>query len=119
MAKSDLDTAVAAGNTQGRSTMDKEGVKFSSPSASPAAGTLVEKKNAAAGDPTASGTKMNRTNVQQTPEMERNGAAHTIKGNYMKQTDPAAGATQANGRIVSPSVIRSTQSFDQGIGTSY
>lgn len=119
MAKSDLDTAVAAGNTQGRSTMDKEGVKFSSPSASPAAGTLVEKKNAAAGDPTASGTKANRANISQTPAMERMGAAHTIKGQYMKQTDPAAGLTQANGRIVSPSVIRSTQSFDQGIGTSY
>jgi len=119
MAKSDVDVAAAAGNTQGRSTMGKEGVKFSSPSASPASGTLVGKKNTAAGDPTASGTKSNRVNVPKTPAMERNGAAQTIKGNYMKQTDPAAGATQANGRIVSPSVIRSTQSFDQGIGTSY
>ena len=119
MAKSDLDTAVAAGTTQGRSTMDKEGVKFSSPSASPASGTLVEKKNAAAGDPTASGTKANRANISQTPAMERMGAAHTIKGQYMKQTDPAAGLTQANGRVVSPSIVRSTQSFDQGIGTSY
>jgi hypothetical protein len=99
--------------------MGSEGVKFSSPSASPASGTLVEKKNTAAGDPTASGTKANRVNVQQTPAMERNGAANTIKGMYMKQTDPAAGLTQANGRIVSPSVVRSTQSFDQGIGTSY
>ena len=119
MAKSDVDVAVAAENTQGRSSMGSEGVKFSSPSAAPVSGTLRPRGNAAAGDPTASGTKMNRENVQQTPEMERNGAAHTIKGNYMKQTDPAAGATQANGRIVPPSVIRSTQSFDQGIGTSY
>ena len=119
MAKSDLDTAVAAENTQGRSSMGREGLKFTSPSASPASGTLESRKNAAAGDPTAPGTKANRANVQQTPAMEKMGAAHTIKGNYMKQTDPAAGMTQANGRIVSPSVIRSTQSFDQGIGTSY
>lgn len=77
------------------------------------------KKNTAAGDPTAPGTKANRANVQQTPAMEKMGAAHTIKGRYMKQTEPSAAATQANGRIVSPSVVRSTQSFDQGIGTSY
>jgi hypothetical protein len=119
MAKSDLDAAVAAENTQGRASMGNEGTKFSSPSASPASGTKVPRKNTQAGDPTASGTKANRANVQQTPAMEKMGAAHTIKGRYMKDTDPAAGLTQANGRIVSPSVIRSTQSFDQGIGTSY
>jgi hypothetical protein len=119
MAKSDADVAVAAENTQGRSSMGKSGVAFTSPSASPVAGTLRPRTNTAAGDPTAAGTKSNRENVQQTPAMERMGAAHTIKGSYMKQTDPAAGLTQANGRIVSPSVIRSTQSFDQGIGTSY
>ena len=117
MAKSDLDTAVAAGNTQGRKTIGNEGRKFTSPSASPEAGTLVPKKNTAAGDPYASGTKVNRVN--QPYAGERKGAAYSIKATYMKQTAPEAGLTQANGRIVSPSVVRQRDSWEQGIETSY
>jgi hypothetical protein len=117
MAKSDLDTAVAAGNTQGRKTLGREGTKFTSPSASPDAGTLVKKKNTAAGDPYAAGTKANRVNKPYAGE--RKGAAYSIKATYMKQTDPAAGLTQANGRIVSPSVTRQRDSWAQGIETSY
>ena len=100
--------------------MGKEGVKFSSPSANPQAGTLVPKKNTAAGDPYAAGTKVNRVNEAGAPGGERKGAAYSIKGfSYTKQTDPAAGLTQANGRIVSPAVVRSTDSFGQGSSTSY
>lgn len=119
MAKSDQDAALAGMAAQGRTPMGKDGVKFTSPSASPAAGTLIPKKNTAAGDPTASGTKVSRPNVPSAPGGERNSAAYSIKARYTKATDPAAGLTQANSRIVSPSVVRSTQSFDQGIGTSY
>jgi hypothetical protein len=117
MAKSDQDAALAGMAAQGRTPMGKEGIKFSSPSASPASGTLVPKKNVAAGDPTASGTKVNRTNAPYAGE--RKGAAYSIKARYTKATDPASGLTQANSRIISPSVVRSGDSFNQGIGTSY
>ncbi len=119
MAKSEIDAAAAAGNTQGRKTMGSEGRKFTSPSASPEAGTLIPKKNTAAGDPTASGTKVNRAFAAGAPGGERKGAAYSIKATYMKQTDPSAGMTQANGRIVSPSVVRQKDSWTQGIETSY
>jgi hypothetical protein len=117
MAKSDLDTAVAAGNTQGRKTSNREGTKFSSPSASPEAGTLVPKGNTAAGDPTGAGTKASRVNLPYAGE--RKGAAYSITATYMRQTSPEAGMTQANGRIVSPKVIRQRDSWAEGIETSY
>lgn len=117
MAKSDLDAAVAAGNTQGRKTLGREGTKFTSPSASPDAGTLVPKQNKAAGDPYAAGTKVNRVN--QPYAGERKGAAYSVKATYMRQTSPEAGYTQANGRIVSPKITRQRDSWSQGIETSY
>jgi hypothetical protein len=117
MAKSELDAAVTAGNTQGRKTMGSEGRKFTSPSASPEAGTLVPKKNTAAGDPYGAGTKVNRVNEPYAGE--RKGAAYSIKATYMKQTAPEAGMTQANGRIVSPAVVRQKDSWTQGLETSY
>lgn len=119
MAKSDLNTAAAAGNTQGRKTMGDEGRKFTSPSASPESGTLIPKKNTAAGDPTGAGTKVNRAFAAGAPGGERKGAAYSIKATYMKQTDPSAGMTQANGRIVSPSVVRQKDSWTQGMESSY
>ena len=116
MAKSELDAAVAAGNTQGRESSGREGTKFSSPSASPKSGTLVPKKNTAAGDPaiTNPGVRANAPYAG-----ERKGAAYSVKATYMKQTDPSAGMTQANGRVVSPSVVRQKDSWTQGIETSY
>lgn len=117
MAKSDVDTAASAGNTQGRKTVGREATKFTSPSASPKAGTLVPKQNKAAGDPYGAGTKVNRVN--QPYAGERKGAAYSIKATYMKQTAPEAGMTQANGRIVSPAVTRQKDSWTQGIETSY
>ena len=119
MAKSELDAAASAGNTQGRKTMGDEGRKFTSPSAAPKAGTLIPKKNTAAGDPTGAGTKANREFAAGAPGGERKGAAYSIKATYMKQTAPEAGMTQANGRIVSPSVVRQKDSWAQGIETSY
>ena len=116
MAKSDLDTAISAGNTQGRQSSGREGTKFSSPSASPKSGTLVPKKNTAAADPAVTNQGI-RANAPYAGE--RKGAAYSIKATYMKQTAPEAGLTQANGRIVSPSVVRSKDSWTQGIETSY
>lgn len=116
MAKSDLDAAVAAENTQGRKSSGREGTKFTSPSASPKSGTLVGKKNTAAGDPaiTNPGVRAN------TPYAgEKKGAAYSVKATYMKQTAPEAGLTQANGRVVSPAITRQKDSWSQGLETSY
>jgi hypothetical protein len=116
MAKSDLDTAVAAENTQGRQSSGREGTKFTSPSASPKSGTLTPKKNTAAADPAVTNPGI-RANAPYAGE--RKGAAYSIKATYMKQTAPEAGMTQANGRIVSPAVVRQKDSWSQGIETSY
>lgn len=116
MAKSDMDAAVAAGNTQGRVTMKAgEGSKFSSPSASPASGKLMPKGNKQAGDPTAAGTKANRANVP-TSAAERNGAAHTVITSYMKQTAPEAGATMMNAKVIP---AKTKRGFASGIDSSY
>jgi hypothetical protein len=122
MAKSSIpspDEALAGMAKQGRTPMNKDGIKFSSPSASPKAGTLVPKKNTAAGDP--SGSKgAPRSNVPATGQ-DRAGAAYSIKGGprYTQMTDPAAGATQANGRIISTAAKRDRANFDSGNSTSY
>lgn len=112
------DEALAGMAKQGRKPMMKDGISFTSPSASPKAGTLVPKKNVAAGDP--NGSKgAPRSNVAQTPGGERQGAAYSIKARYTKLTDPAAGQTQANGRIVATAVNRDRTNFDSGAGASY
>ena len=56
-----------------RKTMGKEGAKFTSPSASPKAGTLIKKKGAQAGDPYAQ-PKPSRSNVLSPNAQGRNGA---------------------------------------------
>ena len=111
MAKSDLDSAVAAGNTQGRK-VEGPGVSFTDASSAPSKNTkLMPKKNTQAGDPTI------EAKPSRTPTMaERNGAAHTIITNIVKQTDPAAGMTLANSPII-PAVTK--RGFSQGIGSSY
>lgn len=97
-----------------RQQMGKEGAKFTSPSASPKSGTLVGKKNTAAGDPT-----LQAKGKKGTVKPDAHGAAHTIKATYQVSTEPAAGATQANGRVMNPSIKRSADSFGEGISTSY
>lgn len=120
MAKSSIpspDEALAGMAKQGREPMNKEGIKFSSPSASPKAGTLVKKKGAQAGDPYAQ-PKASRSNVSATGQ-DRAGAAYSIRARYTKMTDPAAGQTQANGRIISTAAKRDRMNFDSGAGSSY
>lgn len=97
-----------------RQTMGKEGAKFTSPSSSPKSGTLVAKKGAQAADPTAQATSKRGTTAP-----DSMGAAHTIKAKYTRQTSPEAGETQANGRVMDPSIKRSADSFGQGMSTSY
>jgi hypothetical protein len=113
------DEALAGMAKQGRTPMMKDGVKFTSPSASPQAGTLVKKKGAQAGDPYAQPVGI-RSNTSATGQ-DRAGAAYSIKGSprYTKMTDPSAGATQANGRIISTAAKRDRANFDSGNSTSY
>ncbi len=122
MAKSSIpspDEALAGMAKQGREPMNKEGVKFSSPSASPKAGTLVKKKGAQAGDPYGS-KGAPRANVSApAPAKDRAGAAYSIRARYTKMTDPAAGQTQANGKIISTAAKRDRKNFDSGAGSSY
>jgi hypothetical protein len=116
MAKSDVDAAAAAGNTQGRVTMKAgEGTKFSAPSASPAKGKLMPRGNTAAGDPTAAGTKVARPNVP-VSAAERNGASYTIITNTVKQTAPEASATLMNARVI-PAITK--RGFASGVDSSY
>jgi len=111
------DEALAGMAKQGRKPMMKDGVAFTSPSASPKAGTLVPKKNTAAGDPYAQ-PKPSRANVSATGK-DRMGAAYTVQARYTKNTDPAAGMTQANGKIISTATKRDRTNFDGGMGASY
>jgi hypothetical protein len=116
MAKSDIDAAVAAENTQGRKS-EGAGVSFTSPSAKPEKGTLVKHAPNQSADPAVQnpGVRANRPYAGQ----ERLGAKYGVKASYAPQTEPAAGLTQANGRIVNPSVIRQKDSWSEGMETSY
>ena len=115
MAKSDIDVAVAAGNTQGRK-VEGPGVSFTNASGAASANTKLEPRNdVQAGDPTAAGTRVARPNRPMSAA-ERNGAAHTIVTSIVKQNEPSAGATLANARVIPAATKRS---FSGGIDSSY
>lgn len=97
-----------------RETMGKSGAAFTSPSASPKSGKLVPKKGAQASDPAAQ--SMGKRGTSSPDKM---GAAHTIKATYLRQTSPEAASTQANGRVFDAAIKRSSQSFGEGVSTSY
>lgn len=77
--------------------------------AMPEKGTLVKKKNTAAGDPTKM-AKPSRTKTTAT-----GGARYGIRVMFQKSTAPEAGATQGNGRILSAAVKRSAPNFKDGM----
>jgi hypothetical protein len=72
-------------------------------------GTLVKKKNTAAGDPYTQ-AKPSRTKVTAT-----GGARYGIRVMFQKSTAPEAGATQGNGRIFSSAVKRTAPNFKDGM----
>ena len=74
-------------------------------------GTLVKKKGAQAGDPTKM-AKPSRKNV--TSEGARNGARYGVRVGFQKQVAPEAGATQANGRVISSATNRQRPNFQDG-----
>ena len=115
------DEALAGAAQQGRSVMGREGVAFTAPGASGNTNTtLVPKKGAQAGDPTAGG-KANRSNVSagNAAQSERMGARHRISVKFPAGHDPAASATMANGRVVRSVAGRQTPNFNDGNSASY
>jgi hypothetical protein len=72
-------------------------------------GTLMPKKNTQAGDPTASGTKQNRKNVS--AGQDRMGAAYKVSAKY-SVSDPAAGQTMRNARIIPSAMGASSGMMD-------
>lgn len=75
--------------------------------AKPEKGTLVKKKNTAAGG--ATGTTGKRSNI-----LARSGARYGIRVKFQKTEAPEAGATQGNGRLLPSSVVRSADNFKAG-----
>lgn len=74
-------------------------------------GTLMKKKNAAAGG--ATGTTGARSHVK--ANGHRAGARYGVRVGFEKQTSPEAGATQGNGRLIPPAINRSTPNFSAGM----
>jgi hypothetical protein len=70
-------------------------------------GTLVKKKNTAAGG--ATGTTGKRKNV-----LARSGARYGIRVKFQQTEAPEAGATQGNGRLLPSSITRSADNFKAG-----
>jgi hypothetical protein len=79
----------------------------------PERGTLVKKVGNAKGgtDPYAQ-AKPARPNVQGAGA--RGGARYGIRVKYVASMDPAAGATQSNGRIIKAAMNRQAPSFAEG-----
>lgn len=101
-----------AGNNPNRQPMGTSAI--SATTAGVKAGTLVPKKNVAAGDPTVQ-PKPSRNKVMQ----ERLGASYRVPVNYTATTSPEAGATQANGRLFKSAVMRDRYNFQDGNASSY
>jgi len=79
-------------------------------------GTLVPKKNTQAGDPTAMGTKKNRSNVTSPGGSERMGAAYKVTAKF-SVSSPEAAATMRSARIVK-SVMGSRANMNSGASDS-
>jgi hypothetical protein len=79
----------------------------------PEKGTLVKKKNTAAGDPTRM-AKPSRANVM-SPDAKHAGARYGIRVKFQTTTAPEAGATQGNGRILPSVMNRQAPEFGAGM----
>ena len=77
--------------------------------AKPLKGTLIKKKNTAAGDPYGM-DKPSRTKVTAT-----GGARYGIRVKYQASTAPEAGATQSNGRLFKSAINRTSPNFKDGM----
>lgn len=80
----------------------------------PLRGGLVPKTGNSKGGASFEGPAGNKSNVSQ----ERLGASRTVTVSTPPMTDPAAGATQANGKIVASAIPRS-DTFGDGASGAY
>jgi hypothetical protein len=92
-------------------TENASGLKFTSPSASPKAGTLVKKKGAQAADPY---TQAKPSRTKTIAAGARGGATYGVRVGFSRSTAPEASATQSNGRLFSSAVNRSRVNFQSG-----
>ena len=101
-----------------RAYMGSEAGSFTSPSAKPAVGKLMPKKNTQAANPTAGG-KANRTNMLagDATASERMGARYRTSVRFAPTIDPAAGPTMANARTVKSVSGRQSPNFDDGMNS--
>lgn len=81
--------------------------------AAPEKGTLVKKKNTAAGDP-----YQQPVGKRAYSGYERKGAAYGIRASIPAYVSPEAGATQGNGRLISAAVNRSRPNFQDAVSDS-
>lgn len=96
-----------------RQPMGQQGFAFNSPTSEGSPNTTsVAKKGAQAGDPTGS-NKKNRKGIQYPLPAERTGAQYRITAKFPPHTSPAAGATQANGRIIGAGGVGQAGPFSQ------
>ena len=95
-----------------------QSVGFSAPSATPATGKLMPKKNTQAADPTAGG-KANRKNVSAGDAVasERMGARYRTAVNFAPSIDPAAGPTMASAKAVRSVSGRQAPNFGDGMSS--
>ena len=91
---------------------------FTSPSAKPAKGTLIGKKNTQASDPTAGG-KANKKNVSagNAAASERMGARYRTKVNFAPTIAPEAGPTMQSAKMVPSVAGRQAPNFDDGMNS--
>lgn len=100
-----------------RQPMGNDGFSFNAPSAAPERGTLMPKKGNAKGavEPAAA---PGQPGTHAYASYDRNGAHYGVVVNYMAQTSPEAGLTQANGRIVRSVAMKSAPNFYDGAAAS-
>jgi hypothetical protein len=109
------DSTTAKKNIAPSSTAPSVSTSAKASVAAPERGTLVKKKNVAAGDPTIQ-KKPSRAHVLSPNAAGKNsGARYSIRVKFQQSTAPEAGMTQGNGRIMPAAVNRSTPNFQSGM----
>jgi hypothetical protein len=89
------------------------GLNFKTPSAEPKAGTLVKKGHSKSVDPAKSSpAPASRKNVL--GQRGIGGARYGVRVKFQKSVAPEAGATQGNGRMFSPAILRQRPNFQAG-----
>ena len=99
-----------------RQPMGTAGYAFNDASSTPSKNTtLMPKKGGAAADPT---VMPGQPGTHRYAAYNRNGAHYGVVVNYVAQTSPEAGATQASGRIIRSVQGRQSPNFWDGSSTS-